>query len=217
MKKLAVRTLNRTCLMLNLKNVIRLGPVNTLRSSILTPHQPQTTGERRVVQSLLIVSLIVILVILIFYVTAPNPSNVIGNQLVNNANGGPEEFPPPSISPLYAKPVTYLFAAGIVFGYCVFSLGQGIINRRFPQSLRALILIISILLLGMGVYEVFFNFSLWSAIMVNQPNPDIAVNMWPVNSYKVNLSYATKMSLLWAIVAFFSTMTFKSSLESGTP
>ena len=176
-------------------------------------------GERRVVQVLLIISLLVIVAVLIFYVTTPNPSNVIGNQLVNNANGGPEEFPPASISPLYAKPVTYLFLAGIVFGYCVFSLGQRIINSRFPRSLRALILIISILLLGMGVYEVFFNFTLWSAVMARSPNidPDTAVNMWPINSLQINLSYATKMSLLWALVAFFSVMSFKSSLESKNP
>jgi hypothetical protein len=192
-----------------------LNQYSAVRSSILTPHQPQTKGERHVVQVLLIISLIVIISILIFYFTTPNPSNVIGNQLVNNANGKPEEFPSPSISPIYAKPVTYLFVAGIVFGYCVFSLGQGIINRRFPRSLRGLILIISILLLGMGIYEVFFNFSLWSAIMVNLPNPDLAVNMWPINSYKVNLAYATKMSVLWTIVAFFSVMTFRSSLESS--
>jgi hypothetical protein len=190
---------------------------SNIRSSILTPDQPQTTGEKRLVQVLLILSLLVIVAILVFYVVTPNPSHVIGNQLVNNPNGGPEEFPSPSISPLYAKPVTYLFATGIVFGYCVFSLGQGIINRRFPRSLRALILIVSILLLGMGVYEVFFNFTLWSAVMAGNPNldPDAAVNMWPINSLKVNLSYATKMSLLWAIVAFFSVMTFKSSLESS--
>jgi hypothetical protein len=184
-------------------------------SSILVPHEPQTLGEKRVIQALLILSLIVILAILAFYFTAPNPGNIVGNQLVNNVNGGPEEFPPPSISPLYAKPVTYLFGAGIVFGYCVFALGQGIINRRFPRSIRTLILVVSVLLFAMGIYEVFFNFTLWSAVMAGDPNidPDTAVNMWPINSLEINLSYATKMSVLWTIVAFFSLMTFKRSLE----
>lgn len=180
------------------------------------PFQPKTLEEKRVVQILLIISLIAILAILVFYVTAPNPSHIIGNQLVNSPKGGPEEFPSASISPIYAKPITYLFAAGVVFGYCVFSLGQGFINKKIPRSLRTLILIVSILLLAAGIYEVFFNFSLWSSMMSNQ-DPDLAVNMWPINSYKVNLAYATKMCLLWVIVAFFSTMTFKSSLESENP
>jgi cytochrome c biogenesis protein CcdA len=174
-------------------------------------------GEKKVVLILLILSFLAIAAILIFYIVTPNPSHIIGNQLVNNPNGGPEEFPPPSVSPLYAKPVTYLFAAGIVFGYCIFSLGQGIINESFPRSLRALILIISVLLLAMGAYEVFFNFTLWSALIARNPNmdPDTAVNMWPINSIQINLAYATKMSILWTIVAFFSVMTFKNSLESS--
>jgi cytochrome c biogenesis protein CcdA len=189
-----------------------------MTTAIFAPHQPQTIGEKRIVEILFVLSLIAIVTILIFYFITPNPSHIIGNQLVNNPNGGPEEFPSPSISPLYAKPITYLFAAGIVFGYCFFALGRRMIEEKIPRSLQTLLLIISVLLFGVGIYEVFFNFTLWSAVMARNPNvdPDTAVNMWPINSLQINLAYATKMSLLWAIVAFFSVMTFKSSLESIT-
>jgi hypothetical protein len=186
-------------------------------SSLLTPFQPKTIAEKRLIQSLLIISLVVVLAVLVFYVTAPNPSHIVGNQLVNNLQNQPEEVPSPSISPIYAKPVTYLFVAGVVFGYCVFSLGQGLINTKFPRWLRTLLLIVSVLLVAMSAYEVFFNFSIWNAMISRGTNPDLAVNMWPINSYKVNLAYATKMCLLWVVVAFFSMMTFKSSLESETP
>ena len=158
-------------------------------------------------------SLAVLVALVFYYYANPSPNHVIGDQFVNNPHGGPAEFPTPGTFPVYAKPITYLFGAGLVFGYCFFSLSQDIINTRFPRGLRTFFFVVSILLLGMGLYEVLFNFTLWGSMMVNHVDPDTAVNQWPINTVQINLAYATKMTLLWAIVSFFSVMTFKKSLE----
>ena len=164
---------------------------------------------------LLLGSLVIIIAIVIFYILNPRP--IVGDALVNQANGSPMEVPSPSISPLYAKPITYLFASSVIFGYCFFALSRSTIANRVPRVLRHGLLILSIMFLAVGMYEVLFNFSLWSAVMVTHSDPDTAYNQWPINSLKINLSYATKISVLWVIISFFAVMTFKSSLESDAP
>ncbi len=182
-------------------------------SSIFAPYRPKTTGEKRLIEVLLILSLFVVLAIVVYYFLNPSSTHIIGYQLVNTANGQANEFPSPSISPIYAKPVTYLFAAGIVAAYCFFSLGQGVIETRFPRWARAFFLLLSIMLLAMGLYEVLFNFAFWGAALVSHQDPDTVFNAWPVSTLKTNLTFASKMVLLWAVVAFFSTVTFKKSLD----
>jgi hypothetical protein len=182
-------------------------------SSLLAPYRPKTTGEKRLIAVLLVLSLFVVLAIVVYYFLNPSPTHIIGYQLVNTASGQPLEIPSPSISPIYAKPITYLFSASVVAGYCFFSLGQGIIETRFPRWVRAFFLLLSVLLLAMGLYEVLFNFAFWGAALVNHQDPDTVVNAWPVSTLKTNVTFATKMVVLWAVVAFFSTMTFKKSLD----
>lgn len=183
-------------------------------SSLFAPYQPKTRAEKRLIEILLVLSILVILAIVVYYFLNPSPTHIIGYQLVNTANGQPLEIPSPSVSPIYAKPATYLFAAGIMAGYCFFSLGQGVIETRLPRWARAFFLVLSVMLLAMGVYEVLFNFAFWGAALVNHQDPDTVYNAWPVSTLKTNVTFASKMVVLWAVVAFFSTMTFKKSLES---
>ena len=183
-------------------------------TSLLIPYEPKTIAEKRLFQILLILSFFVILAIIIYYFLNPSPTHIVGYQLVNTAGGAPLEVPSPSIFPFYAKPVTYLLAAGVVFCYCLFSLGQGVISTRFPRWLRAFLLLASVLFLIIGLYELLFSFTFWGSAMVNHLDPDTVSNPWPVGSLVTNLTFDTKMILLWVVVAFVSTMTFRKSLES---
>lgn len=187
---------------------------NPRGASLFAPYQPKTTGEKRVIQILLIASLLVIIAVLAFYFLNPSPTHIIGYQLVNNANGQAEEIPSGSFFPFYAKPVTYLFAAGIVAGYCSFSLSQEFINRKLPRWLRTFLLIFSVLLLAVALYEVLFSFTYWGAALVTHADPDTVVDNWPISSIKINETFATKMMLLWAVLSFLSVMAFKKSLDS---
>ncbi len=155
----------------------------------------------------------IIVAIAVYYFL--HQGSVIGEQLVDLPNGKPFEIPPPSIFPFYVKPITILFASSIVFSFCLCALSERYIARHTPRLLRVLLLLLSVLLLGMGIYEIFFNFALWSAQMAANPgiSPDLLVNIWPVNTVKNNLAYATKIAVLWTIVAFFAVMTFRASLS----
>jgi hypothetical protein len=170
----------------------------------------QTRAEKTVLWALLAISGLTLLAIAIFYVL--NPRNIVGDQLVNTRTGAPLEIGE-GFSPIYVKPVTLLFVAGVVFSYCFFALALGLITKFVPKSLRYLLLIISVTLLAMGLYEVLFNFTLWGALMTSGLSPNNLVNKYPLASLKINLDYATKTTVLWCITAFFSTVAFKNSLE----
>jgi cytochrome c biogenesis protein CcdA len=182
-----------------------------MQSFGLAPHA-RTKSEKAVLLTLLAISGAALLAIAIFYVL--NPRAIVGDQLVNSPTGGPEEIPSPKISPVYVKPVTLLFVAGVVFSYCFFVLAQGLISKYMPRFLRYFLLVISITLLAAGLYEVLFNFTLFGALMTSGAAPNTLVNPYPIGGVKTNLVYATKATLLWVIVAFFSTVAFKNSLET---
>ena len=175
------------------------------------PHQPQTRGERNVLLGLFIASGVVLIILVVFYLL--NPRHIIGDQLVNNPNGTPEEIPPQSISPFYVKPITILLVAGVIFSYCFFALSQGLIRKYVPRSVIQLLLVVSVAVLAVGIYEIFFNFSLWSALMASGASPNTLVNTHPNNGVEINLVYATKATLLFTIATFFASMAFKNSLD----
>lgn len=178
----------------------------------LVPYQIQSKKEARALLILLIITGVIILIITIYYFT--HERSVIGDQLVNQANGQPFEIPPPSISPLYVKPITILYASTVVFSFCLCALAEPYIRRYVPRVFKVLLLLLSVLLLAMAIYEVFFNFALWSALMASNPgvSPDNLVNSWPIHTVQNNLAFATKISVLSTIVGVFVVLTFRASL-----
>lgn len=179
----------------------------------LTPRMPTTKGEQRVLLVFLVVSGLVLLALAIYYLL--NPRAIIGDSLVNTPTGQPNEFPPVGLLPLYVKPATILFVAAVAFSYCFFSLVQSQL-RALPSSLLSFMAIVSVLVLAISAYEVLFNFTLWSSIMVSSPNPDLAVNAYPESAVKVNLVFATKAFVALFFVALFSLCSFRSSQDRGS-
>ena len=178
---------------------------------VLSMYRPKTAGEKQVLLALLATSVLILLALAVFY--ALNPREVIGDALVNNAAGSPEEVPPPGTFPFYVKPVTIFFTALVVFSYCFFVLVRSRIEK-VPRGVLTLLLVLSVLALAVSTYETLFNFALWGSLMVSQGNPDLIVNSYPVNSEKVNLVFATKSFVALLFVSYFSLATIKDSLGS---
>jgi hypothetical protein len=185
--------------------------IMAVRGYVIGPRRPETETEKRLLQGFLVASGIVLLALVIYYFL--NPRAVIGDAFVNGASGAPAEIPPPGTFPFYVKPITILLVSGIVFSYCFFSLIQNFLRARIPRAARALLLVVSVVLLGMGIYEVLFNFSLWGALMLSGAPPGSLVNPYPISSSKTNLVYATKITVLWVLAALFAASAFKSSLK----
>ncbi len=178
----------------------------------LSPCYPSTKGEKQLFLILLGISAFTLILIVIFY--ALNPRTIVGDALVNTSNGTPLEFPPPSIFPFFVKPVTIFFVATIIFSYCFLALAAQTIERKVPRWIRALFLLISLAVFAMSTYEVLFNFTLWGSLLVSNPNPDLAVNTYPVNMWQTNLVFATKAFLTLLFVSYFALSTFRRSLQT---
>ena len=178
----------------------------------LFPYLPRTRGERRLFLVLLLASGVTLLLIAIFYVL--NPRSIVGDALVNTQNGTPEEFPPPSSFPFYVKPVTIFFVACVVFSYCFLALTGKTIESRVPRAIRAFLLVVFLAAFAVSFYEVLFNFTLWGSLLVSNPNPDLAVNTYPVDKWETNLVFATKAYVSLLFVSYFALATFRRSLEA---
>src|SRR5579875_674540 len=177
---------------------------------LLSPKYPVSKGARYELLIVLIVSGVMLLALAVYY--ALNPRAIIGDSLVNTQSGQPNEFPPVGLFPFYVKPVTLLLVAAVAFSYSFFSLIQRKL-RTLPKALLSLFAIVSVLILAVSTYEILFNFALWSSILVNVPNPDHAVNVYPESAVKVNLVFSTKAFVALFFVAVFSLSSFRSSLE----
>lgn len=172
-------------------------------------HSPETRLERRVLTVLVWISGIALALIGVLYILEPR--SIIGDSLVNTASGTPFEIPPPGISPIHVKPVTVFYAAVIVFSYCSLSLVKQKISR-LPGYLRTLLLVFSVLMLAVSTYEILFNFTLWTVVMLTQSvNPDHAINNYPGGIYQINLVFATKTFVAILFVSYFAVDSFRAT------
>jgi len=110
------------------------------------------------------------------------------------------EWPDPGLSPyFYAKPITWF--SYLSFLYWAFGL-ESFRSRFLTMSYRTRrFLFIGVAFVAFGAfYEIFFNFTIWTALMVliqNCPdipcNPDTLVNRYPNLKTPLNLVFATKV------------------------
>ena len=135
-------------------------------------------------------------------------TKVIGETFVNT------EFPPPTISPFYAKPITWFMASAIVFWFSLLELNKEIISK-FSKFNRELFMLITFFFGAVTLYEVLYSFTLWGSLMAAHPglNPDIFINIWPNPELAFNLVFATKIFLTMTIISFY-TFYFLRRMES---
>ncbi|MEW5841580.1 hypothetical protein [Nitrososphaera sp.] len=121
-------------------------------------------------------------------------NDVIGESLVDS------EFPPPNVSPLFLKPVTWLMVLAVISWYSFVELVKERV-QALGRTQRSVVLLLLLLAAVISLYEVLFNFMLWGVILVKQGassssfNPDSVVNTFPTDAYKINLVAATKFYL----------------------
>ncbi|HET7405237.1 MAG TPA: hypothetical protein VFJ63_03885 [Candidatus Bathyarchaeia archaeon] len=134
-----------------------------------------------------------------------NPPNVIGQQFVL------QEFPPQSISPwFFAKPITWFSYAS--FLYWAFGLeAQKSHFLRFSDRTRRFLSIVTAVIAFGALYEIFFNFMLWSALEVlcnsaspSPCTPDLINNPWPNLRNPLSLTFSTKVVTLVFALAVYS-------------
>lgn len=135
---------------------------------------------------------------------------VVGETFVN------AEFPPPTISPIYAKPISWFMASLIIFWYSILEVNKEAISK-FSKFTRHLFMIVAFLVGAMALYEVLFNFTLWGSLMsaseiLGELNPDILISHFPNPEIPWNLVFATKIFLSLTIVSFY-TFYFLKRLE----
>ena len=149
-------------------------------------------------------SLIIILVVGIYGVVASliQGVEVVGLALVNI------EFPPINVFPImYWKPVTWLYVALVTLFISSLELQKERIAKITPST-RSISKIICFVLGCMALYEVFFNFTLWSGLIaadaiLGRLNPDVIINPFPNPESPWSVVFATKMFVVLAIVSFY--------------
>jgi hypothetical protein len=128
---------------------------------------------------------------------------IVGETFVN------VEFPPIHIFPVfYMKPISWLSLAIVSLVYCTLELGKERI-KTISVSWKELARLIAFSIGAMAVYEVLFNFTLWSGLigagaMLGNLNPDIIVNPFPNPQIPWSIVFATKMYLVLTITTFYS-------------
>lgn len=124
-------------------------------------------------------------------------TKVVGESFVT------EELPAPNFRilgfPIYAKPITWFS----FFSFLYWAFGLEAWRERFlnmkPIYRRLLFPFVSLVAFG-GLYEILFNFGLWTALMavtgtLGILDPDVIVNVFNVPQ-PINLVFATKVCFL---------------------
>lgn len=114
-----------------------------------------------------------------------------------------KEFPSPGLSPLFAKPVTYMVLAFV--GACI--TGLEAVRQRLtswkPFSLKLFSVIAGFLAFLTG-YEVLYNAVIWTALIAStQANPDTLVVAYPYAGYEWNINFATKIFSAFFFVSVY--------------
>lgn len=132
--------------------------------------------------------------------------DVIGETLTDT------EFPPPSTSPIFFKPITWLMILSIIGWFSFVEMVKDRVRSK-EYGQRSIILLLLLLISIFSLYEVFFNFMIWGVILGHQDpaalDPDKAFNTFPTDKYKINLVVATKFYFttfacsLYGLVVFF--------------
>lgn len=167
-----------------------------------------TKGDERLIfifKVLALIALAIIAATTVYGVVATivQGADVVGETLVTI------EFPPISVFPLfYSKPVTWLSASILVVWYIMLDLNKHRV-LRFSKSLRRFLKFFTFFVGSMALYEVFFNFTLWSGLIASnavlgQLNPDLIANPFPNPETPWNIVFATKLFTVLTIISWYT-------------
>ncbi|KON27267.1 hypothetical protein AC481_05295 [miscellaneous Crenarchaeota group archaeon SMTZ-80] len=163
--------------------------------------------SRKIWLAISIISGVVSLNIIIYYILKYPDIVIYGEQFIM------DEWSP--LMFIQFKPITLIFLFTFI---CWGSLLQFIkielskINKNWIDFA----ILISFLVFLASLYELFFNFALWGALMTitNVENPDILYNKFPNPDTPVSLVYATKIVILIFSISVYSVY-FLHNIRSG--
>ncbi len=117
---------------------------------------------------------------------------VVGAVLVN------VDFPPANLSPINAKPISYLMGALLGLTYSGLELAKPSMLKR-SDTFHSFIMLIAFVGTALAAYEVMYNFAIWTAELSTNSllgvlNPDVIINQFPNPREPWNLVFATKLS-----------------------
>lgn len=110
--------------------------------------------------------------------------------------------------PYFAKPITYLSVAIVVFFY---SIVKGFEQRitQISDFRKAALSVFALVMAFTSIYEVFYNFAVWNALLTAEVfagriNPDVLRVNYPDPKAPWNLVFATKIFFSAAIASLLS-------------
>jgi hypothetical protein len=159
--------------------------------------------SRSVLRVIAAVSLAVIALIVVYAVITSLTQGVgiIGSNLVNI------EFPPPTISPIYFKPITILYIAAALLLYTGLELGKERV-RALSSAKKSLIKAFSFIVAVVFLFELAYNFVYWAGQIAAESirgtlNPDLISNPFPSLQYQINVVFAARLFSIFFIAGFY--------------
>jgi hypothetical protein len=128
--------------------------------------------------------------------------DVVGATLVN------VEIPPISWFPITAKPISFLMVAALGITYSGYELARPSMGR-FSKAQLSFFKMAAFIAATIAVYEVLYNFALWTAALASQDlqgilNPDVLIAQFPNPNTPWNLVFATKFYVTVLAVAAYT-------------
>jgi hypothetical protein len=173
---------------------------------------------RSVLRIIAYVSGVVIAAILLyaFLDSFTHPLQQVGLDLVN------VEVPPPSMSPIYFKPMTIFYIAAALLLYSGLELNKEPL-KGLSLAMKTTIKIFAFIVAVVFAFEVGFNFVYWAGQIAAESilgnlRPDLISNPFPNLSTPINVLFATRLFAFFTIAGVY-VFYFMSMLdrEKGQP
>lgn len=149
------------------------------------------------------VSFGIVVVIMVYWLVTvlTQGIGVIGSSLVD------VEIPPPSLFPIYAKPITLLYAASLTFMYSELEL----IRERALKLANGTVQVFKFLAFfaaSIAFFELAYNLIFWSGELAAQAvlghlNPDTIANPFPDLAHPINVVFASKLAAVALIAGVY--------------
>lgn len=110
--------------------------------------------------------------------------------------------------PYFAKPISYLSVATVVFAYSLIKNNEGKI-AQLSDFTRASFSVFFLVVTFTSFYEVFYNFAVWNALLTAEAfagriNPDVLRVNYPDPKAPWNLVFATKIFFSTAVASLIA-------------
>ncbi len=158
---------------------------------------PYINSSRKIWLVISIISGIIALNITLHYLMKYPNFKIYGEQFIM------DEWNP--IIFIQFKPITLMYFFTFLWWGSLLQYLKPILSKM-NKNLISFAILISFLVLFTSLYELFFNFSLWGALMTvsDVMNPDILYNKFPNSDTPVSLVYATKLIILIFSISAYS-------------